>query len=76
MVSQQIANLPRVYALSAFESRRLRHVAVAQLVERQIVALHVVDSNSTGHPMIFFIIKKTENFWTEIINPIIIKYIL
>jgi len=26
--------------------------------------------------MIFFIIKKTENFWTEIINPIIIKYIL
>ena len=28
-VSQQIANLPRVCALSAFESRRLRHVFVA-----------------------------------------------
>ena len=50
MVSQQIANLPRVCALSAFESRRFRHVAVAQLVERQIVALNVVDSSSTGHP--------------------------
>ena len=34
-----------------FESLPLRHVAVAQLVERQIVALHVVDSNSTGHPI-------------------------
>ena len=50
MVSQQIANLPRVCALSAFESRRLRHVSVAQLVERRVVAAKVVESYSIRHP--------------------------
>ena len=33
-----------------FEPHPLRHVAVVQLVEHQIVALVVVDSSSTGHP--------------------------
>ena len=34
-----------------FDSRYLLHVAVVQLVEHQIVALVVVDSSSTGHPI-------------------------
>ena len=50
MVSQQIANLPRVHALSAFESRRLRHVSVAQLAERRVVAAEFVESYSIRHP--------------------------
>ena len=34
-----------------FEPRQPLHVAVVQLVEHQIVALVVVDSSSTGHPI-------------------------
>ena len=33
-----------------FEPRQLLHGAVVQLVEHQIVALVVEDSNSSGHP--------------------------
>lgn len=35
-----------------FEPRQPLHVAVVQLVEHQIVALVVVDSSSTGHPIL------------------------
>ena len=38
--------------MRGFEPLPLRHVAVVQLVEHQIVALVVVDSSSTGHPII------------------------
>ena len=41
----------RPYGVRRFESCTARHVAVAQLVERQIVALHVEDSSSSGHPI-------------------------
>ena len=34
-----------------FDPRYPLHVAVVQLVEHQIVALVVVDSSSTGHPI-------------------------
>ena len=50
-----LAQLVRASALQAgghwFESSTPHHVAVVQLVEHQIVALVVVDSSSTGHPI-------------------------
>lgn len=50
MVSQEPAKLSNPQGLSGFESRWLRHVAVVQLVEHQIVALVVADSSSASHP--------------------------
>ena len=50
-----LAQLVSARALQAwgygFESLTPHHVAVVQLVEHQIVALVVVDSSSTGHPI-------------------------
>ena len=37
-------------AARGFKSLILRHVAVAQLAEHQVVALNVMDSSSIGHP--------------------------
>ena len=50
MVSQEPAKLSWAQVQSGFESRQFRHVAVAQLVERLIVAQMVEDSSSSGHP--------------------------
>ena len=50
MVSQEPAKLSWAQVQSGFESRQFRHVAVAQLVERLIVAQMVEDSSCSGHP--------------------------
>ena len=55
LVYAGLAQLVRAHALQAwgqwFESTIPHHVTVVQLVEHQIVALVVVDSSSTGHPI-------------------------
>lgn len=50
MVSQEPAKLSWAQVQSGFKSRQFRHVTVAQLVERLIVAQMVEDSSSSGHP--------------------------
>ena len=51
----RLAQLVRALGLQPrghrFESYSAHHVAVVHLVEHQIVALVVVDSSSTGHPI-------------------------
>ena len=50
-IAQQDGVAPYEGVGCGFKSYFVRHVAVAQLVEHQVVALNVTDSSSVGHPI-------------------------